>query len=241
MGSNKLSGANVNDVVDLTHGDITTTRSNPIQQIKPASKNPTPLTKKYRRGNKAKSTRPQNRVLKSDGKYRQFDVKCMLKLASAKSGDNKLSLGGEDVSLTQLDFLPLEMQLQVVNNASTSSQPVLAPAKPEVIEIMEDESECSEEEFLPEEKQRSESDLTVLRDWIDKHSQPSSEDIDLVKDFLCICVSEKRLDDVISFLRMIKFHASAWKTDHYQTLLDETEHYILTYEGGKLDLAGLGL
>ena len=46
----------------------------------------------------------------------QPGIKHMLRLVSIKSGQDKLCYNGESVSLTQLDSLPLEMQLQVANN-----------------------------------------------------------------------------------------------------------------------------
>ena len=52
------------------------------------------------------------------GAMKQLSLKRMMKLAAVKSGQDKslaTTLGGS-VSLTQLECLPLEMQLQVVNN-----------------------------------------------------------------------------------------------------------------------------
>jgi len=52
-----------------------------------------------------------------DTRFRQTDVKRMMRLAAVKSGQESL-LGdaGAPVSLTQLDNLPLEMQLQIAND-----------------------------------------------------------------------------------------------------------------------------
>lgn len=54
---------------------------------------------------------------------KQLDLKRMMKLAAVKSGKDKSlseSLGGS-VSLTQLECLPLEMQLQVANDEDIST------------------------------------------------------------------------------------------------------------------------
>jgi hypothetical protein len=73
---------------------------------------------------------------------RQLSVKRMLKLAAVKSGqDTALSnrLGGS-VSLTQLECLPLEMQLQIANHEDidncrrTASSPLLKGHRPIVSE-----------------------------------------------------------------------------------------------------------
>lgn len=62
--------------------------------------------------------------IKDRGGMKQLSVKRMMKLAAVKSGADKTlseSLGGA-VSLTQLECLPLEMQLQVANNEEIFSR-----------------------------------------------------------------------------------------------------------------------
>jgi hypothetical protein len=55
-------------------------------------------------------------VIGKDHRFRQTDVKRMLRLGAVKSGQESLQeASGESVSLTQLESLPLEMQLQVAN------------------------------------------------------------------------------------------------------------------------------
>ena len=80
------------------------------------------LQKKKKDSNSSKLFRQKTTVVKSDGRYRQYDVKCMLKLASIKSGEDKLNYEGGQVSLTQLDSLPLDIQLQVANEGNASIQ-----------------------------------------------------------------------------------------------------------------------
>ena len=192
------------------------------------------------------------RVMKSDGKYRQFDVKCMLKLASIKSGENKLSYDGEQVSLTQLDSLPLEIQLQVANNENVTE--CLVPRKSttfnrrgrrtEALDIIEldDDSDDNHEhpakESMSEEVRVEENevdDLVFLRDWMD-----AQDDVGKMKGFLCICVSEKRLDDVVSYLRLIRRRQDVWG-GYYQELLAAVEVAIFCEQERALDTVGLGL
>lgn len=193
------------------------------------------------------------RIMKSDGKYRQFDVKSMLKLASIKSGDNQLSYDGEQVSLTQLGSLPLEIQLQVANNENITE--CLLPRKKsstlnrrgrrtdtrDIIKLDEDSDDCLEhpiEESLFKEVDVEESqvdDLTFLRKWMN-----AQDNVGKMKDFLCICVSEKRLDDVVSYLRLIRMREDAWGTC-YQELLAAVEMAIFCKHNRTLDTAWLGL
>lgn len=54
-----------------------------------------------------------------DVRYRQTDVKRMLRLASVKAGTEALlNETGQAISLTQLEFLPLELQLEIANEDS---------------------------------------------------------------------------------------------------------------------------
>ena len=58
-----------------------------------------------------KSTSRTHQSHPGDGHLRQLSLKRMMKLASVKSGQN-----GASLSLSQLDDLPLELQLQIANN-----------------------------------------------------------------------------------------------------------------------------
>jgi nucleotidyltransferase/DNA polymerase involved in DNA repair len=210
------------------------------------------------------------------------ELKSFFKLAEIKSGEKKLSYDGEQVSLTQLDSLPLEIQLQVANNDDSADQiirrpppkvskparhssyeegstdqimlrptpKVSKPAKHDrndygIIEIDVNEKDSvhsiPSEDSVHDEDEELTNDVTVLREWMDEHKNPSAEDVELVRDFLCICVSEKRLDDVVSFLRLVKIREDAWNSEYYQDLVKSTEQFILNFEGRKLDLSGLGL
>lgn len=56
-------------------------------------------------------------VIARDGRFRQTDVKRMFRLAAVKTGAQEvLCESGGAISLTQLDLLPLELQLQVAND-----------------------------------------------------------------------------------------------------------------------------
>ena len=193
----------------------------------------------------------------------------MLKLASIKSGEDKLSYEGGQVSLTQLDSLPLDIQLQVANEGNASMQyqsRYLSIArhqkirngtnmneKTEIIEIDSnsvssgasgevhvDEDDDSDDEDIVEDDEVK-CDTFVIREWMDENKDPSVEDIELMEDFLCTCVSESRLDDVVSILRLIKMRSEVWGMIHYQSLLGKAEQVIKTYEGRCLDKEWFGL
>ena len=193
----------------------------------------------------------QNRTSSS---HRPRELRSFFALAEIKSGEKELSLNGERVSLTQLDSLPLEIQLQVANSdgsidqsirraTSSISKNVAAPRiirdDNVVIEIDQDSVHysCAEDSGAAQEEEGP-NDITVLQQWMNEHRRPSKEDVELVSDFLCICVAEKRLDDVVSFLRLVKHR---WHIIHYQELLKSTEQSIKSHHGRKLDLSGLDL
>jgi len=198
------------------------------------------------------------RVVTSDGKYRQFDVKCMLKLASIKSGEKKLSYDGEQVSLTQLDSLPLEIQLQVANNDDITMRVLprkscsaklrdIRTEEVEIIELDEDSDETSSNQYAKNSKFKDVvcetdevDDLLFLRDWMDGQESHTMEDVGKMKDFLCICVSEKRLDDVVTYLRLIRGRQDEWG-EYYQELFAAVEMTTFREQGRTLDRDGLGL
>jgi nucleotidyltransferase/DNA polymerase involved in DNA repair len=198
------------------------------------------------------------RVVTSDGKYRQFDVKCMLKLALIKSGENKLSYDGVQVSLTQLDSLPLEIQLQVANNdditvrvlprkSCSSKERNIRTEEVEIVELDEDSDETSSNQYANSSKiidvvcETDEGDdLLFLRDWMDGQESHTIEDVGKMKDFLCICVLEKRLDDVVTYLRLIRGRQDEWK-ERYQELFAAVQMTIFREQGRTLDRDGLGL
>ena len=84
-------------------------------------------------------------------------------------------------------------------------------------------------------------DAFVIRERMDEKKDPSVEDIELMEDFLCTCVSESRLDDVVSILRLIKMRSDVWGMIHYQSLLGKAEQLIKTYEGRCFDKEWFGL
>ena len=67
------------------------------------------------------------------------------------------------------------------------------------------------------------------------HLDPSSDDIDLVKDFFVALLDEKRLDDVTSLLRAIKRRGDIWARNECEGLLDFIDDRLIATEGRKLD------
>lgn len=65
-------------------------------------------------------------------RLKQTSVKHHFQLAAVKSGKDHLpgTLGGETVSLTQLECLPLDMQLQIANNGQIKSPPASPTTRP---------------------------------------------------------------------------------------------------------------
>jgi len=202
--------------------------------------------------NKASVHKIGQAVRRFDGRYRQYDVKCMLNLASIKSGAKKLSLHGEEVSLTQLDALPLELQLQVANNNcdELSMPPASSPRKKmchnkKVIQV-----EYSEDSY-PANEPSSQSissviskydtfqDVLVLSRWMDDHSIPAKSQIQKVLDYFNICIVEKRLEITVKFLRLIRNRSDAWG-EQYERFLNAVDTEIKK-KGKRLDITGLGL
>jgi impB/mucB/samB family C-terminal domain len=72
----------------------------------------------------------ENYFAPRDIRRRQTDVKRMLRLAAVKSGATELrNESGQPISLTQLDCLPLDLQLEIANSDSHGLGPLSPPPK----------------------------------------------------------------------------------------------------------------
>lgn len=79
------------------------------------------------------------------------------------------------------------------------------------------------------------TNILPLTKWMNDHLDPSSDDIDLVKDFFIALLDEKRLDDVTSLLRAIKRRGDIWARNESDGLLDFIDDRLIATEGRKLD------
>ena len=215
---------------------------------------PKPKRKKLSKSNSVRS----KFIPKADGRH--IDMKRMMKLVSVKSGLEQIHYDGGNVSLTQLDHLPLDIQLQVANSDNiTMKIPPMSLQKPSAsrprkilfdspIEI-EDEDVmeiCSSEndrimvsdvfDIVEENK-----DIKVLTEWLDERNDPSNEDIERLNEFFFICIKEMRVDDVVIFLRLLKRKSRSWTNNQYKDILKTCNDNMIECQGRKLDLQGLGL
>ena len=206
-----------------------------------------------------------------DSNLRQLSLKRMMKLASVKSGQED----DKAISLSQLDRLPLELQLQIANNEEgplrsrhqqtrsndnkssargsphrktngsphrtkggpmTSNASITGPLR------LNDHGEDIQPNFQASSLDKEDcvgdfyhTNILPLAKWMNDHLDPSSDDIDLVKDFFVALLDEKRLDDVTSLLRAIKRRGDIWARNEYDGLLDFIDDRLIATEGRKLD------
>jgi DNA repair protein REV1 len=185
----------------------------------------------------------------------QPSVRRMLKLACIKSGDEQLV--GRDLSLSQLEYLPLELQLQVANDddvkiVKKSKHKSNRPMKPDQNDHLTDVDVLSVHNS-PAKEDRSgpcamnnftnfyAENILPLKDFISSNPDPDSSAIDAVGDFLSLCVCERRLDDVVVFLRTIKNMNYGWDSNIYSLLRKSTIDQINSMTGNVLDVEWLGL
>lgn len=188
----------------------------------------------------------------------QVSVKRMLKLASVKSGEDKLHCANEDFTLSQLDCLPLETQLRIVNNddvriskvAAASKRAAVAPRNQHNINDGNFDSDtegnnndslttacdlfCNSRDFYRE-------NILPLQEFMRSNPFPESEDIDSVIEFLFVCIKENRLDDAIVFLRTIKDMKHGWDELVYDQIKETVVNEIHRLKGYELDTIWLGL
>ena len=183
----------------------------------------------------------------------QVSVKRMFKLNSIKSGEE--SFDG-NCSLSQLDCLPLEVQLQIANSDNTTV--AKKPSRNTVARQMTTTSiaDITTEAIHPDfhyedvgrvelqEEPRSnlfQDNISPLKDFILSNPDPDVEVVRTVKEFLAVCVSERRLDDVAVFLRAIRNMSCGWNEELYRELRDSVVDEIFAVTGDRLDLDWLGL
>jgi hypothetical protein len=187
----------------------------------------------------------------------------MMKLAAIKSGtDNTLSesLGGA-VSLTQLECLPLEMQLQVANdeeifsgyqspepgrkkrrrsspNARSSATDTKAVANQGLEEVAR-----PQQLLIPLEPLASfyQENVVPLKIFMDTNPEADVDASSKVQEFLCICINERRFSDAVKLLRSIKNRNDSWSGNVYKDIAKSANEQTRSVLGRPLDLEGLGL
>jgi len=198
---------------------------------------------------------------KPQARFRQTNIKRMLRLEAVKSGLETLPEGVQQVSLTQLERLPLEVQLNVANNdearIGTLCPPVQKSRKKRKATATEPRKSMRWSKNLPGSREDSgrikgrravvtvdlapysedprdfyRENIDPLRQFLDKHPKADREAMDEVKNFLLVCVEENRLPDVVLLLRNIKNRRDVWSGDPCNWLLDQVNEAVSLGHGG---------
>eukprot|EP00804_Cyclotella_cryptica_P013538 CCRYP_021090-RB/>CCRYP_021090-RB protein AED:0.23 eAED:0.23 QI:1715/1/1/1/0.6/0.5/6/2102/765 len=182
----------------------------------------------------------------------QASVKRMLKLAMVKSGKDKLECNNDEFTLSQLDCLPLETQLQIANgddvtlkSAATfrpSSRRSIATNNIDGLESNSVDNHNNKSTCLFQ-KSRGfyYQNIQPLQRFIKSNSHPDYHDIKLVLDFLTVCVEEHRLEDVIVLLRSIKSMQNGWDVACYEHMREHVVRGVYRSRGYSIDTVWLGL
>jgi len=207
-----------------------------------------------------KSTKPkhgQSRI-KDDGIHgMQTSMESIMKLASIKSRREEILFNGEKISLTQLDCLPLELQLEVTNSKSDTStqfqhcsrreqnQSSSGSIEPEknnhrlykhsIPILVEPVQAYKQSRFLYS------NSIAPFCAFLDGNSSPGAQEVQKIQDFLSLCITERRLDEAVQYLRILKRNQSSWGLMHYAKILEATNAHLLQKEGRVFDNEWLGL
>jgi hypothetical protein len=128
-----VKSAESNDHVSVHDNDINDISLPALSQIHMSQVNalPSPMRKQIisKIENEASKHPPESfhppTTTRENVRFRQTDVKRMFRLASVKSGmERLLNESGQAISLTQLECLPLELQLEIVNEDSNGLGPI---------------------------------------------------------------------------------------------------------------------
>jgi len=183
----------------------------------------------------------------------QPSVTRMFKLASVKCGDEEM--GDNDLSLSQLDCLPLEVQLQIANgdDVEVTRRPRQSSKSKESIvgDQMIDTNEMLPNSMQNQDCYTAEDSSTVnfheenivpLLDFITANPDPDESAVSAVHDFLSCIIQERRIEHTTIFLRTIKNNMKdGWTNDIYMQLRRVAIEEIKQKTGSVLDVKWLGL
>lgn len=180
----------------------------------------------------------------------QPSVTRMFKLASVKCGDEEM--GDNDLSLSQLDCLPLELQLQIANgdDVEITRRPRQSPKSKESIvgDQMIDTNEMlpnmQNQDYISEDSSAvnfHEENIVPLLDFISANPNPDESAVSAVHDFLSCIIQERRIEHATIFLRTIKNMKDGWANDIYKQLRRVAIEEIKQKTGSVLDVRWLGL
>ncbi len=177
----------------------------------------------------------------------QASVRRVLKLACVKAGVENL-VGSR---LSQLEYLPLEVQLQIANEDDVKvtkrpkHQAITADHSKETTDEM---AQASDPKLVSEIMSSNyhngfyRDNIEPLRGFILSNPNPDSMTVEIVQDFLSLCVLEQRIDDAVVFLRTIKnMHEKGWEDEIYLQLRKATLDAFISKTGSILDEKWLGL
>ena len=221
--------------VKSIYGKKKSSQHSPSQQLSPLKSNKT----------KGKAKRD---VVSIAG---QPSVTRMFKLASVKCGEEEM--GDNDLSLSQLDCLPLELQLQIANgdDVEITRRPRQSSKSKE--SIVGDQM-IDTNEMLPNSMQNRdcysaedsstvnfyEENIVPLLDFISTNPDPDESAVSAVHDFLSCIIQERRIEHTTIFLRTIK-NSDGWGDDIYMQLRRVALDEIKQKTGSVLDVKWLGL
>lgn len=204
---------------------------------------------------KSKQLKPENPIAIPG----QASVKRMLKLASVKAGEDELPCANGEFTLSQLDCLPLETQLQIANNDDIRISMPEAPcqrsslvSRTQRANRIEGRSVDSEEEdnndchttacdMFHKSKDFYNNNIVPLQEFVRSKPHPHNDDVSSVIDFLFACVGEGRCGDTVVFLRVIKNMQRGWGASIYDQIKEAVVDEIQRLKGCALDTAWLGL
>lgn len=162
--------------------------------------------------------------------YRQTNVQRMLKLAEVKSHPG-------NVSLTQLECLPLELQLQIANDDGDDT--LRKSSRPTTRKILPSTPEKQEESLLVHLSPRR-SDTFELQmakpfsEFMDQNSAMIEDNVTKVCAFFLACISEGKFADAVVLLRQLRNRADTWKAT-YPNIFETVNKRMKHHTGATLD------
>lgn len=195
-------------------------------------------------------------------RWKQTNVERLFKLVAVKNGEAPLhGISGGQVSLRELESLPLEMQLQLANNdncsvgviekpkknskQSATSHMVSRSSRPGTSSslVAPIDAAVAKNDGLGEDIPLFENtdpdvffqdNLFPLSIFLDEN-QPNHGNISCVVDFFGACIMEDRLHELSLMLRSVKNREDEWKGRPFDQILDRVDDLLRRQLNRKLD------
>ena len=169
------------------------------------------------------------------------------------------AISGQAISLKQLEWIPLELQLEIANedlkknqkgknpgigsrpsnaNETTAARKYTTPRPMQLENVGIENSDVILHDTVADYMATNffRDNVMPLMEYMNKNPEADVIAIQHVSAFLCICVAENRLTDIVVLLQNIKKHGNnRWCINGFEVIFDIVDRHVLQHYRANLD------